>query len=266
MTAEGASKPKTEFAPLAELLRATAPAALSEARRRVAALDRGGLLNKFRAAFAAGKRLVAFIMAEALIERAIPPCFWHEELALDSTSLTQRADLVLFDLAWLRRWHKGHASVVRYLRGKALLTGTDAVFYREAAFAFHEGKRPAWKIVGSLSLTERQQWDAAYLRSAPVRKQAEITIACGKRVRQALRDDLQTTRRTAAFGDAEADATLARRHALWCCSRMVKNDSPTEIAARFYQMTGVQISRQAVAKQLAKVRVALHERGDDLKD
>lgn len=43
----------------------------------------------------------------------------------------------------------------------------------------------------------------------------------------------------------------------------VKGASPTEIAARYYQMTGVQISRQAVANQLAKVRALLCERGDD---
>jgi hypothetical protein len=153
---------------------------------------------------------------------------------------------------------------VRYLRGKAMLTGSEAVFHREVNFAFHEGKRPAWKVVGSLSLTERQQWDSAYLRSAPIRKQAEMTKAFSKHVRSVLRDDLQTTRRTATFGDSEAEATLSRRHTLWCCSRMVKNASPTEIAARFYQMTGTQISRQAAAKQLAKVRAVLRQQAGDL--
>lgn len=251
------------FAPLAPLLRASVPEALSEARRRVAKLDRDSLIGRFRAAFADGKRLVAFVMAEVLVERGIPPSFWHDELALDSTTVNQRADLVLFDLAWLRRWHRGHARAVRYLRGKALLTGSDAVFHREAVFAFHQGKRPAWKIVGSLSLTEHQQWEAAYLRSAPIKKQAEITRSYGKQVRLALQDDLRRTRRTAAFGEAEAQVTLSRRYALWRCARMVKDASPTEIAARFYQMTGVQISRQAVANQLAKVRAMLRERGDD---
>jgi hypothetical protein len=44
---------------------------------------------------------------------------------------------------------------------------------------------------------------------------------------------------------------------------MVKDASPTEIAARYYQMTGVLISRQAVANQLVNVRAVLRERGDD---
>jgi hypothetical protein len=266
MSGAGAACSKESFTPLVSLLRASEPEALREAKRRVGSLDRGNLAARFRIAFAAGKRLVAYILAEALIERAIPPCFWHEELALDSVTLNQRADLLLFDLAWMRRWNREHASVVRYLRGKALLTGSEAVFHREANFAFHEGKRPAWKIVGSLSLTERQQWDCAYLRSAPIKKQADLTRSFGKRIRQTLWNDLQTTRRTATFGEPEAQAALARRHALWCCSRMVKSASPTEIAARFYQMTGVQISRQAAAKQLVKVRAVLRERGDDFMD
>lgn len=263
MSVLSAAGPVDGFAPLASLLRASPPDALSEARRRVAKLDRDSLIGRFRAAFADGKRLVAFVMAEVLVERGIPPSFWHEELALDSTTVNQRADLLLFDLAWLRHWHREHASAVRYLRGKALLTGSDAVFHREAAFAFHQGKRPAWKIVGSLSLTERQQWDAAYLRSAPIKKQAEITRSYGKRVRLALQEDLRRTRRTSTFGEVEALGTLSRRYALWCCARMVKDASPTEIAARYCQMTGVQISRQAVANQLAKVRAVLRERGDD---
>ncbi len=254
------------FTPLGTLLRAVAPDVLSQARGRAAAFDRESLIGRFRMTFANNKRVASFLLAEVLIERAIPPCFWHDDSLQDGVTVSQRADLLLFDLAWLRRWYREHASAVRYLRGKALLTGSEAVFHREASFAFHGGRRPPWKIVGSLSLTERQQWDAAYLRSAPIKRHAGITRACSKRVRQILQDDLRTTRRTAAFGDAEAEATLARRHALWRCSRMVKSASPSEIALRFRQMTGVQISRQACANQLSKVRAVLRERGDDLND
>ena len=44
---------------------------------------------------------------------------------------------------------------------------------------------------------------------------------------------------------------------------MVKDASPTEIATRYYQMTGTSITRQAVAKQLEKVKAVLHAKGDD---
>lgn len=253
----------TVYTPFSSLFHAVTPDTLGEARRRVAKLGRADLIQRYRAAFAGGVRLVAYVMAGELVERGIPPCFWHELLALDSASVNQRADLVLIDLAWLRRWHLDHARAVRYQRGKALLTGTDAVFHREAGFAFYEGERPAWKIVGSLSMTERQQWESAYLRSTPIKREAEATAILSERVRLALLDDLRMTRRTATFGEPEAAATLARRHALWRCSRMVKDSGPTEIAKRYQQMTGTPITRQAAAKQLEKVRAVLIKKGDD---
>jgi hypothetical protein len=254
----------TEFAPLASLLRGTSPDTLSEVRRRVARLDRIDLIQRYRAAYADGKRLAAHVMAGELIERGIPPCFWHEVLALDDTTTAQREMLTLADLAWLRRGHPDHASAVRYQRGKALLTGSETVFQREAAFQFYQGKRPAWKVVQALSMTERQQWESAYLRSTPIKREAEATAILSRRVHQALHDDLRTTRRTVAFGEAEAAATLARRYAIWYCSRMVKDGSPTEIAARYLQLTGTPITRQAAAKQLEKVTSVLREKGGDL--
>jgi len=251
------------YAPLVSLLRATRPDALSEVRRRISALGREELTRRYRSAYAAGKRLVAYLMANEMVERGIPPCFWHEVLGLDDASLSQRADLVLADLAWLRHWHPAHISAIRYKRGRALLAGSESVFIREAEFAFYQGKRPPWKIVGSMSMTERQQWEAAYLRSTPIKRAAEATNAVRPRVQQALHDDLRTARRTTAYGEVEVAATLVRRIALWDCSRIVKDGSPTEIAARYQQMTGMQITRQAVAKQLDKVRAVLRAKGDD---
>jgi hypothetical protein len=255
-----------EFAPLASLLRDTSPDTLNEVQRRIARLDRAELIMRYRAAYADGKRLVVYVMAGELVERGIPPWCWHEVLALDDTTLTQREVLTLADLAWLRRWHPDHASAVRYQRGRALLTGSETLFHREAAFLFYQGQRPAWKIVGTLSMTERQQWESAYLRSTPIKREAEATATLSRRVHRALHDDLRTTRRTAAFGEAEAAASLARRHALWRCSRMVKGGSPTEIAARYLQLTGTPITRQAAANQLEKVRFVLREKGRDFID
>jgi hypothetical protein len=249
--------------PLTMMQHAASPEALHEVRVKVARLERVEVIQRYRAAYANGKRLIAGVMAAELVERGIPPCFWHEVVALDDATLEQRADLVLADLAWLRRWCPDHADAVRYQRGKALLTGSEAIFRREAEFAFYQGKRPPWKLVGSMSMTERQQWDCAYLRSTPVKRVAEVTETLSCRVQQVLTDDLQAARRTAAFTDADARASVARRFALWRCARMVKDVSPTEIAARYQQMTGTPITRQAAAKQLQKVKAALNAKSDD---
>ena len=92
---------------------------------------------------------------------------------------------------------------------------------------------------------------------------AEVTEMLSCRVQQALNDDLQAARRTAAFTDADARASVARRLALWRCARMVRTGSPTEIATRYQQMTGTPITRQAVAKQLKKLKATLTAKGDD---
>jgi AraC-like DNA-binding protein len=59
---------------------------------------------------------------------------------------------------------------------------------------------------------------------------------------------------------AEALAAASRQYTIWLCSRIVKDGSPTEIARRFWQITGTEIPRWTVAKQLAKVRRVLHEK------
>lgn len=152
-----------------------------------------------------------------------------------------------------------HAGVVRYKRGQQMLTGGDIVFHREAQYAFYEGRRAGWKLVGSLSLSTHQQWEFCYLRTAPIKKRAGITAATSDHVFKVLQDDLRSLRRTVTFGEVEALATLKRRHALWRCSRMVDGASPTYTALRFEQLTGASITRQAVAQQLEKVRSALNK-------
>lgn len=254
---------EVEFMPLTAMQHATSPARLQEVRVRLKKLARAEVIERYRTAYITGKRLVAGVMAAELITRGVPPCFWHEALVPDDVDVDRRADLMLADLAWVRCWYPEHAKAVRYQRGKALLTGSEAVFRREAAFAFYNGKRPAWKIVGSMSMTERQQWEVAVLRSTPIRKRAKLTDLLSERVWQALSDDLQMKRRTAAFTNADATDSLFRRHRLWCCARTVKGGSPTEIAVRYQQMTGKPISRQAVAKQLLKVNAVLHAKGLD---
>jgi len=261
MNMASATHPDKGAASLAPLLRATSPGALDEARHRITKLDRADLIARYRRAYTGGKLLAAYLLADELIERGTPPCFWHERVpAPDSSSVAQRRILVLGDLAWLRRWHRDHHEAVRHQRGKAMLTGSETTFVREAEYAFFDGRRPIWRIVAGLSMSAAQQWEAAYLRSIPIKRRAAATEAMSERVLVALRDNLSKTRRV-SFGLAEALASADRQHRLWLCSRMTKGGSPTEIAEHYLQLTGVPIPRWTVAKQLAKVRAALREQG-----
>lgn len=245
------------FVPLSAVLASTPPDRLDEARRRVANLSRSTLLDRFGGAFADDKRLGAFLFAEELTKRGIPPAF--RGTPQPANCLNKRYDLLVYDLRWLRWQYSEHLRVVRYRRCKKLLSFGETDFHREAEYAFYEGRRPAWKLVGSLSLTEQQQWDCFWLRSVPITRRHIQTEAMRTRILAGLRDDLQKARRTAAFTERDAEATLQRRLNLWVCSRMT-DGSPSETARRYHQMTGQLITRQVTAKQLEKVRTVLRKR------
>lgn len=251
--------PVTGFQPIGSLLKLTDSNKLAEAQRQAAGFGRERLIDGYRVAFANGRRVAAFVLSDELTTRGIPPAFWHSHQSNTSHSLNQKFDLLVSDLRWLRRWYPEHTKLIRYDRYRSLFTKWEPAFHRAAEYAFYQGKRPVWKIVGSLSLQERQQFDCRLLRAAPIAKRDAKTQALREQVFKTLQDDLRTVRRTTAFTDADAEKALMRRHALWICSRMT-GGSPTEIAARYTQMTGQQITRQVTGKQVEKILEILNKK------
>jgi hypothetical protein len=240
------------FQPIAALLKGIAPDKLNIIRLRVATLERTELLDRFRSAFGARKRTASLLLSDELVQRGIPPCFWHTRALPDELHLEQKYDLMMFDLRWLRRWHLDHVKKVRYGRYRDLLLSSEAGFHRAADFAFYAGKRPAWKIVGSLSMTRQQQWDCAWLRSAPIKKQQIAIQAQQSAVFDAIDADLRKVRLTSSFTSNDAEAAAVRRKAIWVCGQMEEN-KPTATAERYRQMTGIEITRQTAEKQLRKI-------------
>jgi hypothetical protein len=262
MRARVRPSPENGFQPLAPLVLSITPERRHAWRESLLSLDRGKVLEEFRKHFAAGARApvsrkAAFLIAESLVRLGIPPCFWRTHLCkpIDELQVSQRFDLLVYDLLWLRRQYPDHKP--HFQRCRDLFSHSESKFHREAAYAFYEGTRRAWEIVKSLGLTTAQQWDCAWLRSVPINRQQAATDAMRDQVFAAIRDDLKSARRTAAFTDEDALASLRRRHALWLCSRMDVAKSPTQLAARYEQLTGQMITRQVAAKQLEKVRELL---------
>jgi hypothetical protein len=232
------------FLPIASLLRASSPEKLDEARRRVAMLDREDLTAKFREVFLSSKRGAAFVLAQELVSRDIAPAFWYADIEIQSHDTNQKFDAFIYDLLHLRRRHYFHVKKVRYQRCKNMLTGSETAFHREAEYAYYQGRRPVWKL------------ECHLLRSAPIAKRHAVIGKQSKAVFSALANDLDLVRRTAVFGDAEAEVSLSRRHTLWKCRQMTRG-SPSEIARLYEQITGEEIGRQVVAKQLKKVEAVL---------
>lgn len=247
-----ATAPPVPSLSLAPSLQAIAPAKLAAARVILGGLNRDELLNKFRSSFHSGKRLASLLTADELIKRGTPPVFFHDPRSKADNKVEQVFDLFVYDIRWLRVAYPNHAGAVRYQRGKLMLTGTEKDFWREVEFAFYMGKRPAWKLVGSLSLNEKQQTDSAWLRSAPVSRRLQEVAAGRDTVFSALQQDVKSIRRIATFTDDDAKRLLVRRHQLWFCGQMARG-KPTETALRYFQLTGQIISRALAAKHLEKV-------------
>jgi hypothetical protein len=264
MRARPRQEPVDGFQLLAPLVLGITPERRHAWRERLALLDRSRILEEFGKHFAASARApasrkAAFLIAESLVLLGIPPCFWRSHLSkpIDELQVSQRFDLLVYDLLWLRRWHSDHARKPRYQRSRDLFGHSESKFHHEVAYTFYGGRRRAWEIVRSLSLTEVQQWDCAWLRSVPINRQQAATNAMRGQVFTALQEDLESARRTAAFTDDDARVALRRRHDIWLCSRMNAAKSPTQLAARYEQLTGQIITRQVAAKQLEKVRELL---------
>lgn len=237
------------YQPLTQLLQSITLEALAAGRSRVAGLSREELIQRFQNAFFSGKRLAAYVMAEELTERGIPPAFRHHHLSSKDYSVSQKFDLMVYDLRWLRRRHSEHASKVHFCRSRQLFIGSDIAFHREAQYSFYDGSRACWKIVKSLRLTEEQQLECFWLHSSPVAKRLAGLQAVRDRVFSTLQQDLETVRRTKTFTDDDAKTCLFRRHRLWLC-RGYTTGSPTAIAEKFAQLTGENIARQVVSRQL----------------
>jgi len=252
------SDPVSGFLPLASMLQAIAPAKLTAVRERVAGLDRDQLLSQFRAAFEGRKRLAAFVLADELTARGIPPCFRHSYLASTDHDTNQKFDLFLYDMRWIRRTYLDHKRQVRYERYRELHSFSETAFHRAAEYIFWQGRRPAWKIVASLSLTDQQQWDCVLLRSAPTAKRDAVTKSMRREVFEILQADLREVRRTKAFTNDDATVTLLRRHDLWVCSRMTVGGGAAEVATRYFQLTGKAITRDIAKRQIQIVNDILN--------
>lgn len=241
---------------LGTLLQTKEQEKLEKAARKIESLPREELSNRFRTAFLTGQRVSAYLFAEELTKRGIPPCFRLSHLSSKTFTVNQRFDLYIYDLRWLATYYPEQAKQVKHSRYSRLFKPRIAFSDAERLFFF--GNTPAWQLVKKLRLEEIQQWDCAFLRSAPVANKAAAIAGQRDKVFEALMDGLPSMMKTGMSED-DAKAAVIRRHQLWLCSRM-EDGSPTKTARRYEQLTGQAIGANVVAKQLQKVAEQLRKR------
>ncbi|KVD64875.1 hypothetical protein [Burkholderia ubonensis] len=264
---------------LSSVLTRQASGSLDRARSMARGHDREKLTRLYRSAFATGQRAKAFVLAEALTAHGLPPCFRlaHPPPARPFT-VDQQLDLFAHDVQWLAVQYpeqRRAASAKHYQRLFDAATPDEFEWgisddgpvrsdgfgwLREVEGRFNNGERPRWVIARGLALSERQQWECAWLRSPIVNQKADALTKRRDTVYKAIMAHLPRTSRTM---DAEAaKAVLTRRFKVWLCGQMSRdgaNVSPAA-AARLYAMwTGETIDRGTVGQILKWLNATIPE-------
>jgi len=242
------------FTPLAGLLSDMGAHMQSEFKARAYCLDHRELVRVFQKAVTAGQRAFAFLLAEEMTARGIPPCFRYSPIhsPADAT-INQEFDYLAHDAQWIVSQYPGQLNLVRYEQSRGLFKATT--FHKTAQFIYYYGQRPPGKIVGGLQLSDAQQWECYWLRSRHIVKQAQAIEQVRPRVVSAITERVHAACNR-SFTTEQAAISIRRREALWVCSRMF-GTSPTKVAQRYEQMTGERIGRNIVAKQLQAIENAV---------
>lgn len=200
------------------------------------------LAREYESAFLAGKRVRAFMHAEALAERGVPPCFRIvRQVWADTLTPTQRHDLVLHDLQWISAAypeHKGKGGYAEMLSGKGHRWLRVAEYYLNLKSQSGE----VWMIVRQLQLDEGKQWECLALRTMDVKRAAVGLRRRQETLKKALR--AYRLKKSTGLKSLAPQPAHERRLRVWVCAQMTKDGpkdgrpskvSPTR-AARLYDM------------------------------
>jgi hypothetical protein len=246
----GAATVISDFKPLSCVLAGAPQPKTHEARRQLAGLDPDSLMGRYRTAFATGKRVSAFLFAEALTNHGVPPGFRLDRPHRASDlNANQRFDLIAADLRWLAARYPEQRQVAS--GGYQYLLAGDGWLERAEHLWATKHMGETWILVRQLALTTEQQWECAGLRSRPIKQAAQGLGFRHEKVRIATMAKLPEAMLRRAKDDATE--TLERRCRVWVCSEMTVQ-SPTR-AARLYNLwTGKNIDRRHVERDLNWIR------------
>lgn len=233
-------------------------------REALKALTRDELIRRYRqhATGADGNRVAAYVLAEELTRREVPPCFRLHHIRSRALTLNQESDLLAHDLQWIVHRYPGQVKEVDWVKWRAVFTATNTgAFLSACEFLHYFGNRSMGEIARGLRLDDDQQWDCMVLRSDHINRIARKTDEMRAGVMEALKA-FGGDYTSSAYTEDDARQTLLRRHRLWQCSRMSRKGkgrkvSPAKTAMRYEQMTGDAMPRNLAAKHLTKIETAI---------
>lgn len=258
--------------PLSSVLLRHQPESLDRARRVVSggAHERERLMRLYRAAFVNRRRDLAFVLAEALTARGLPPCFRFAHPQACPFTKEQQLDLFVHDVHWLATRHPKQREVVNGKRYKRLFdaaTATEALrlsaspvecawtadleWVREVEYWFNNGERDRSMIVRGLNLSEPQQLELKWLQTVFIERKTQALARRRDAVHEAIMDCRGTTE--LGMNAEKAKKVLKRRFRLWLCGQMTRegrNVSPASAARLYEQWTGDAVGRVIARRQL----------------
>lgn len=236
--------------PLAPLIDAIPSGKIEWAEELIAGATTDLLLDQLAHAVAGRKRVQAFLISKELTRRGLPPAF-RRLPEPDPDDPGQRFDLFLYDAEWLAVRYPEHKA--RFSRWQGIFRGRQ--FHQTVAYAFWDGRREAWQFGSCLGLTSEQRQECCYAgggKIGPIRAHIRKTRSDAlSRISEAVWNG-----KSGGQTEEERVTTIRRRQALWECA-CLSEWKPQRTAHLYGMLTGEEIPRNVVAKQLAKIQVAV---------
>lgn len=243
-------------ASLAGLLRGCGDERLAANRSRLQREHPHKVLQAYQQAFAQGKRELAFLCSEALAALRMPPCFRHSAPhSLARLTDMQSFDLLAHDLQWIAAMYPDHD---RKANGgySGMLRGTSWLSVAEHYWST-KNRGEAWLMVRQLALSDDQQWECAFLRSAPIKLAANGLHIRQATVYRSIMDRLREAKRTAR-GCYPLEPAYERRFKVWVCGE-ITGRSPTKVARLYEMWTGSEIARSVAYSDLEWIHAHVPE-------
>jgi hypothetical protein len=242
---------------LAGFLNALGPDRLASIRSRLAVESPHRVLQAYRQAFAQGEREKLFLCSEALaVNRHVPPCF-RLDGSYSAAHLPDalRFDLLAHDLQWVMSMYPDQW---RHAKGghSGMLHGASWLAVAEHYWST-KNQRDTWLMVRQVALTVDQQWECAFLRSAPVKRAALGLAIRQATVQRAITGRLAEANRVAR-GRSPLEPAYERRFKVWVCGEMTDR-SPTKTARLYELWTGAALTRSVAHTDLEWVRACVPE-------
>lgn len=224
----------------------------------LAAAPLDNLLSRYRRElahrdFAVQSDAAANRLAEELDRRGIAPVFRVLRDDLDHCPYLIE-HVALRDLIWLRQRHPAHK--VAWLQHRGVFHPDDDKALKAMRHLLWEGRRPPAQLIKALALTLEQAAELAWIIPAPIAARRRKIAGQRDRVAEKIAGAVRGSRDRRS--DAEKDATIRRRAAIWQAAELA-DWSPTRTAELFAMMPGGEpLPRNVIGNQLAAIKEALN--------